>query len=226
MMSATPPAVGAVQFGDLRRVRPLGQCYGFDRGQPIDRYYIERFLESHAADIRGRVLEIEDDRYTRRFGTGVTHSDVLHFNADHPGATLQGDLADAPHIASNSYDCVVLTQTLQYIYDVAAAVVTVARICAPCGVVLASVPGISRTSDAQWSETWMWNFTSRGVRRLFGGVFESDALNVRGHGNVLAATAFLHGLAVEDVDVKELDQYDEGYEICTTVRAQKKLAKS
>ena len=46
MMSATPPAVGAVRFGVLRRVQPLGQCYGFDRGQPIDRYYKQFELES------------------------------------------------------------------------------------------------------------------------------------------------------------------------------------
>lgn len=218
---AVPP-VGDVDFGDLNRTQPIGNCYGFDRGQPIDRYYIERFLQTHAGDIRGRVLEIEDDRYTRRFGSGVTRSDVLHVNPGHPGATLHGDFACAPHLAPSSFDCVILTQTLQYIYDVAAAIATVSRICAPGGVVLASVPGISRTSDPEWSTTWMWNFTSRGARRMFASSFNNADLKVNGHGNILAATAFLHGLAVEDMDTARLDDYDEGFEICITVRAVKR----
>jgi hypothetical protein len=36
----------------------------------------------------------------------------------HPGATIVGDLTRADHIPSDSFDCVNLTQTLQFIYDV------------------------------------------------------------------------------------------------------------
>src|SRR4051794_24300652 len=28
-----------VRWGSLRRTRPFSDCYGFDRGLPIDRYY-------------------------------------------------------------------------------------------------------------------------------------------------------------------------------------------
>ena len=74
------PAVGRVRFGDLHRLTPISQCFGFDRGLPVDRYYIERFLARHASEIVGRVLEIGDDTYTRRFGgSRVSRSDVLTF---------------------------------------------------------------------------------------------------------------------------------------------------
>ena len=63
---ATP--AGWVRFGSLRRVTPLSREFGYDRGLPIDRYYIERFLATHIADIHGHVLEVEDDIYTRQFG--------------------------------------------------------------------------------------------------------------------------------------------------------------
>ena len=46
----------------------LSRDFGFDRGTPIDRYYIESFLSTHASDIRGHVLEVADNTYTRRFG--------------------------------------------------------------------------------------------------------------------------------------------------------------
>src|SRR5947208_3646362 len=62
------PALGSVRFGDLGSVRPISFYFGFDRGTPIDRYYIEKFLSTQATHIRGRVLEVGDDSYSRRFG--------------------------------------------------------------------------------------------------------------------------------------------------------------
>ena len=213
------PAVGAVEFGSLDRLTPISACYGFDRGQPIDRHYIEGFLQRHANAIHGRVLEIEDDRYTRRFGRGVTRADVLHLHEGHPGDTLAADLTFAPHLRAASFDCVILTQTLQYVYDLQAAMATVARILAPGGTLLLSVPGVSRTSDPAWADRWMWNFTSRSVARLLSDFFDAAGLEVEGHGNLPAAVAFLHGLSVEDLGTERLAPADPGYEVCITARA-------
>jgi hypothetical protein len=41
---------------------------------------------------------------------------------------------------------------------------------------------------------------------------------------VLAATAFLHGLAVEDLRTRELKHIDPQYELVITVRAVKPLS--
>src|SRR6185503_9917132 len=60
---------------------PLSHDWGFERGTPIDRYYIERFLDRRRGDVRGRVLEIKDDAYTRRYGSGVERADVLDVDA-------------------------------------------------------------------------------------------------------------------------------------------------
>ena len=120
------PRLGRVRFGDLRRTTPISRCFGFDRGLPIDRHYIERFLKRNAAAIGGRVLEIGDDAYTRRFGADrVSSVDILHVHGGNPRATIVGDLADARMLPPNAYDCIVLTQTLQLVYDVRAAVSSV-----------------------------------------------------------------------------------------------------
>ena len=51
--------------------------FGHDRGLPIDRHYVEGFLARYAADIQGRVLEIGDDAYSRRFGAArITQQDI------------------------------------------------------------------------------------------------------------------------------------------------------
>ncbi len=216
--------LGEVRLGDLRRLRPISTEWGFDRGRPIDRYYIERFLECHCQDVRGHVLEIEDDAYTRRFGGDrVSKSDVLHVMEGNPAATIIADLTHADHIPSDTFDCIILTQTLHLIFDVRAALVTLNRILKAGGILLATFPGITKISHSEWSGSWFWAFTSCSARRLFEEVFLPGSVQVESHGNVLAAASFLYGLAVEELSPKDLDYYDPDYEVSITVRATKSL---
>ncbi len=215
------PPIGWMRFVSLRRVKPVSSIFGLERGQGIDRYYIEKFLSQNAADIRGCVLEIADDRYTSRFGAErVTQSHVLHLRGGHPGTTIVADLTAENHIPSTAFDCIILTQTLQFIYDVRVAVSTLHRILKPGGVLLATFPGISQISRYdmdRWGE--FWRFTTRSARRLFEEVFPAERVSIEAHGNVLAANAFLQGLAVEDLRRGALDYHDPDYEVLITVRA-------
>jgi len=209
----------------LARTIPISRDFGFDRGKPIDRYYIEHFLRQNAAHIRGRVLEIGDDHYSRRFGgEKIERQDILHISADNPVATITGDLAD-PILPAEVFDCMVLTQTLHFIYDMRAAVREIRRALKTEGVVLLTVPGISpveRYAWSAWKETWFWSLTEYSAARLFGEVFGTDNVVVETFGNVYAATAFLHGLALEEIDVGKLFPTDEAYPIIVTVRATKR----
>ncbi|WP_447980387.1 class I SAM-dependent methyltransferase [Candidatus Nitrospira bockiana] len=215
------PPLHQVRFGDLRRVTPISRVFGYDRGLPVDRYYVERFLAEQAQAIRGRVLEVGDDSYTRRFGGGrVTARDVLHLH-EGQGATIVADLSRADHIASDLFDCIVLTQTLHLIYDVPAALRTLHRILKPGGTLLATFPGISQIDHYEWAEHWYWSFTTRSSRRLFTEVFPANAVEIEAQGNVLAAIAFLQGLATEELTPAELDYRDPDYEVLITAKAVK-----
>lgn len=216
------PAVGWVNFGSLQRLSPISRVFGIDRGQPIDRYYIENFLASHADDIRGRVLEIGDPYYTMKFGGDrVTCSDVLHFVEGNPYATIIGDLANAESIFADTYDCLILTQTLQYIYDLQTGLKEIYRILKPGGVALVTLPSITQLADAQWNNYWHWKFTSVSAKRLFEEVFPKDNVQVEVYGNVLAATAFLQGLATKELTKEALDYRDPSYQVSIVVRAVK-----
>ena len=116
------------------RTTPLSSYWGLDRGTPVDRYYVERFLAENSRDIRGRVVELQDTQYTDRFGAGVERRDVLDINPGNPAATIVADLTAAEGVPANSFDCFVLTQTLQFIYDVRAAVTQVHRMLRPGGI--------------------------------------------------------------------------------------------
>jgi SAM-dependent methyltransferase len=217
------PPVGGVRFGSLRRLTPISREYGFDRGLPIDRYYIEAFLARHAGDVRGRVLEIKDDTYTRRFGgERVTRADVLSLEAEDPCATIVADLVRADHVPSASFDCVIVTQTLQLIFDVRAALATLHRILRPGGVLLVTVPGLSQVSPhAEWGERWAWGFTTVSVRGLLAEAFAGGEVEVEAFGNVMAATAYLHGLAAHELRPAELEHRDPEYQLSIGARVRR-----
>ncbi len=210
-----------LRWGELRRLTPVSRVFGLDRGRPIDRYYIERFLEQHGPEISGRVLEIGDATYTRRFGGArVSHSDVLHAVPGNPEANLVGDLATGAGLPTAAFDCLILTQTLHTIYDIWAAIAHSHAALKPGGVLLATLPGISQISryDAdRWGD--FWRFTPAAVMGLFADVFGPAQVQVEAHGNVLVACAFLQGLAVEDLTTAELDAQDADYPLLITVRA-------
>lgn len=215
-----PPPPGHVRFGDFRRVTPIDGQFGYGRGLPIDRYYIERFMTAHQSDVRGRVLEIKDDAYTRLYGGDrVTHRDVLDVVDDNPAATVVADLTDGAGIPDDTYDCVILTQTLHLIYDVRAALATVHRILKPGGVLLATAPGITK-ADLH-SGPWYWAFTVAAMERLLGEAFPPGHASATADGNVLAATAFLQGLAVDELTAAELDHVDPEYQVTIGIRAVK-----
>ncbi len=214
-----------IQFGDLRQLAPVDASFGLGRGKPIDRHYIEGFLAAHASDVRGHVLEVGEDTYTRRFGAArVTSSDILHADESNPAATVVADLVDARHLADDRFDCFICTQTLTYIYDLRSAVATIRRILKPGGVLLSTVPGISQTSPHdrdRWGEHW--RFTDQSFGRLLGDAFGVSNVQVQAHGNVLSSTAFLQGLAVEDLTREELDHRDARYPLLVTGRAAKRV---
>jgi glycosyltransferase involved in cell wall biosynthesis/SAM-dependent methyltransferase len=218
-----PPPVGSVKLGMMRRLSPISRVWGFDRGLPVDRYYIERFLAAHASDIRGRVLEMGDDTYTRKFGAArVVQSDILHPVEGNLRTTIIADLTAQHGIPAEAFDCVVCTQTLMFIFDIHKAIRTLYRILKPGGVLLMTLAGVSQISRSDM-ERWgdYWRFTSLSARRLCESVFPPASVTVEAHGNVLVAVAFLHGLAREELHQEELDTSDPDYEVLITVRAVK-----
>jgi hypothetical protein len=200
---------------------PLSRVFGSDRGRPIDRWYIERFLERHRGDVRGRVLEVAERTYTEWYGDGaVTSSDILYAAEGLPEATVVGDLATGDGLPSSTFDCFICTQTLQLIYDVRAAVRGTYDVLAPGGVLLCTVPALSQTSRVdreRWGE-W-WRFTSASVRRLLEDVYGPANVSVEAHGNALVAASSLYGLAAEELDPAELEHDDDEYELVITARA-------
>jgi hypothetical protein len=208
-------------FDLRRRRRPLGGYY--ERGLPIDRYYIENFLERHRSDIRGRVLEVGDPAYTLAFGAErVTRSEILHVEPGNPQATIVGNLETGENIPVATFDCFIATQLYPFLYDVEAAIAASRAALVPGGVLLATLPSISQISRYDMEHFGdFWRFTDASARRLFGETFGGENVEVEVFGNVLSACAFLYGLGADELTRAELDDRDPDYPVTVTVRAVK-----
>lgn len=214
-----------VLFNDLNRTLPISRLFGTDRGTPIDRYYIDKFLYEHSSEIKGRVLEIADSNYSRKFGSDcVEKSEILDSNPDSSNATIIGDLTDTSTLPAETIDCFICTQTFNFIFKVEQAVSGSFYLLKPGGVLLATVAGLSQISRYdmdRWGD--YWRFTTASVQHIFEKVFGQGVV-IKSHGNVMAACAFLQGVSVEDLpQVSLLDDADPDYQIIITVVARKPL---
>jgi len=213
-----------VRLGDLRRTTPISRDFGFHRGEPIDRYYIGKFLAKNSDAIHGRVLEIGDRNYTVRYGGDkVKQSDVLHAVAGNPEATLVGDFETGAGVPNGVFDCLILTQTIHVIYHFQNALQTAQRALKPGGTLLATFPSISQISMYDVERGWgdYWRFTSMAVERMLGELFPAENIEIETLGNVLTAASFLFGLSSPELTAQELDEVDPEFVMLVTARARK-----
>lgn len=217
------PRVGKVKSYNLFSTKPISRNWGSDRGTPIDRYYIEKFLQKNSEFIKGRVLEVGDNFYTMKYGDKkVTKSEILNADNSKPDANYVGDLTNIPQIPDETFDCIILTQTLQLIADLNSAVNSLHRILKTGGALLVTIPGISKIyidEKKRWPD--YWRFTVNSARWLFIKTFNSHNVDIESKGSVLTSIAFLHGLAAEEFDPADLDYFDEAYQMLITIKAVK-----
>ena len=222
---AAPHREPSIDWGGLRRLSPVSDVWGLDRGQPLDRCFIERFLAQHQSDIGGRVLEVKDAWYSRRFGGArVTQFDVIDIDRHNASATIVGDLESAAGVGpSEAFDCFILTQTLHINYDTRAVLANVYRMLKPGGVLLCTVPCVSRVSDEDGGLDGgdYWRFTEAGIRRALAEVFRAESVDVTSYGNVKVCSAFLLGLASHELSATDLDATDPWFPLICCARAVK-----
>lgn len=203
---------------------PMHRRYGMGHGTAVDRVYIERFLEQHAADVRGEVLEVLDDTYTRRFGgDAVDTAHILDLDPTNARATVRADLETGEGLPDEAYDCFICTQVISITYEHPAVLANAVRALKPGGVLLLTVPGISHQAepdDERYPDHW--RFTWRAIDRLMREAFGEEAeIDVHAEGTVAACAAFLYGMPAEVLPRAALDPHDPDYEMVICARAVK-----
>lgn len=200
-------------WGNLRRVTPISPTYGFERGTPIDRYYVHRFFKARGHLLTGRALEIQTTDHIRRYGSAIQVADSLDINpAFRP--TYCCDLAQASVVPSAAYDCFVLPNTLCFLRNLEGALREALRIVRPGGAILATVPVfVPLTPDVED----YWHASADGWRIILDRVWVGCETIVESHGNCLAAAAAMYGVAAEELTHEELGVADRRYPVLVTV---------
>ena len=204
-------------------LKPISNIFGFERGLPIDRYYIEKFLFENSHYIKGTVLEVAERKYTLKYGTDVKESICMHVSDSNGGNNIIANLETGKGIIADFADCFILTQTLSFIFDIKEAVRNVVRFLKRGGVALVTVSGItqiSRYDMDRWGH--YWNFTTASLKGLFEECDDVETVEVRSYGNVKSAVSGLYGLAVEDMIEQELTYNDDDYQQIITAVVKKR----
>lgn len=205
----------------MHNIEPISRLFGFDRGIPIDRYYIENFLKNNGQYITNEVLEVGDNHYTNKYGENVKVSSVLNFT-EGEGVTIVGDLATGKNIPKEQYDCIILTQVINFIFEVKSALRNAYIALKPGGVLLITTAGISQISRYdmdRWGD--YWRFTDCSLRKTLSEIVKEDQIEIDTHGNVAVAKAFLDGLALHEISNDVLDYVDEDYQVLLTAKVVK-----
>jgi SAM-dependent methyltransferase len=197
---------------------PISRSFGADRGTPIDRNFIERFLHENRSYIRGDCLEVQNADYLRRFGRDLARVDILDIDRSNTSATVYGDLCHLDSVADSVYDCLVITQVFQYVHEPEAAVRETWRSLKPGGTALVTLPAIHKCEKRA---PHFWKYTAESADYLFTKHFPTSHVTVGSLGNALTSMAFWVGLAQEDLRRKDFDVHDPDFPCTITVRATK-----
>lgn len=192
-------------------LEPASRRWGTERGTPIDRYYIEKFLEKNSRLIKGTVIEVSENVYTKRFGTNIAESLILH--VDGRNNTLKGNLETGEGIEEEICDCLICTQTVQMIFNQADVFKNIYKMLKLGGYALITGHGtspISMRDYMQWGE--YWRYTPKTIEKLLlQSGFKTKDISIEVFGNVKVDMCFMYGLCLEDLSKEDLEYRDEQF---------------
>ena len=121
----------------------------------------------------------------------------------------------------NRYDCIILTQTIHIIDDFFSVVEGVYGMLKKGGVVLATLPSVSRIDVSAGIDGDYWRFTKASAKYLFEKFFKSKNIEIKSYGNAFVCSSFLYGYSHEEIPLEYLEYNDENFPLLITVKAKK-----
>lgn len=194
-------------------VRPISRRCGYERGTPIDRYYIEKFLDLNQKYIQNKVMEVADDQYTLKYKKNIKEAFIMHVEGWGKNVVqINLETGNGVPEFTNSIDCFICTQTIQMIYDMKTAIKNIYQMLKQDGtalITIAGIAGISLYDYYNWGE--YWRVTPKALRMIMEETFDKDKIEIFGYGNIKTTIAFLYGLCVEDLSEEDFSYDDEQF---------------
>ena len=196
---------------------PISNYFGFERGDPIDRYYINNFIYENKNKIKGKILEIGDNRYSRNY-TGykkvigiVPGKNILIYN-----------LEKKPKKNIGKFDCIICTQVINYTFDFTSVIKNLHKLLNNGGSLLLTCSSTTRISNYDKNRYGdFWRFTDISLKKILVKFFNKKKIKVETFGNVSVCSKFLYGLSTDELSFKELNFKDKNYPLIICCVAKK-----
>jgi hypothetical protein len=197
-------------------VKFISNDFGFGRGVPVDRYYIDKFFSENSNLIVGNCLEFGDSAYLDKYGTAVTEKIIFNYSSTPhiSGSNITGDITKLTSLPKDEFDCIVCINVLNFIYDLPQALLGLKHMLKLDGKILLTMAGvashISRYDMNRWGD--YWRVTDKAaVKLLEESGFKIELMKV--FGNPYACTAQINGFCVEDINTSELIPAHQDYQL-------------
>ncbi len=210
------PPFGQLEWGDVRRRRPVCQVFGAGRGTPIDRHYLSAFVDSVRSQITGDVLDIGGHRADRvHFRLGDLRSFRVADVEARPHVDVVGDVHDAALVPADSVDSILLFNVLEHCRDPHLVARNAHRWLRPGGRCFVMVPNAQRLHHAAEDH---WRFSASGLRVVLE-AFED--VTTQSYGSFTTVLASYAGAAAEELTQGELDAHQLDHPVATCAVATK-----
>ena len=176
--------------------------FGFNRGSPVDRFYIDKFFAKNSQIVTGKCLEFGDTSYIVKYGKLVSKKVTFNYCdvSSMAGDELMGDISNIDSLPSGLFDCILCVNVLNFIYDTPSALLGLKKLLNSSGRIILTVAGpsahISRYDMDRWGD--YWRMTDKALMNLVQDagfhVEKSETF-----GNPYSCSAQLNGLSVEDL---------------------------
>ena len=210
------PKINTIDWGDLKRRFPLCNLFGFTRGIPIDRYYLDKFISEIRPQVTGTVLEVGgllQNRELYQFSQ-ATEYHTLDIAAN-PGVTQIGDVHDLAMFKPNSLDAVVIFNVLEHCHNPWIVVKNIYIWLKEGGKCFCMVPSAQRLHDFPGD---YWRPLPDGMQQLFQD-FRQRKLYV--YGNPMTVIASFMGISAQELSHEELNDFHPDYPVTTCMVARK-----
>jgi len=210
------PPVGELNWGDLRRLVPICARFGFSRGAPIDRYYLDQFIHKIRPIVLGDVVEIggkDSNRAAYQFDHATQYRGFDMFGD--PDISLVGDAHDPQALPEGQLDTIIAFNVLEHCPKPWLVIDNMRRWLKPGGMAIVMVPSCQRLH--RMPEDY-WRPMPAALGHLFS-TWSDPELHV--YGNPLTTIAAMMGISVGELSAAELDAFHPDYPVATCVIAKK-----
>lgn len=193
-------------------VVPVHEDWGYRRGTPIGRVYIDDFLDMERNYIVGDVMEVSETTYSEKFSNPKNVKSITAIHVDDVYGCRKANLETFEGLREKEFDTMIITQTLAYIYNLNAVAKNIHKALKNGGYAFITVSDIGHMGRVELENYGAyWGFHKDGCKKLFSNVFGEENVNVYTYGNAKTAICQLYGLCAEDLDDETLRFHDPIY---------------